>query len=287
MKDLNQINGIILLNKERGISSNKVVNKVKYLLKANKAGHLGTLDVLGEGLLPVTLGKATKIFDFFLNKDKIYKTIFRFGETTDTLDLEGIVTQRNDKIVTIDDINKILFKFVGKQDQIPPLYSAKKINGRTAYSLAREGVDVKLKPKEIEVYSINCIKQITINTYEFEIHCSSGTYIRSICRDLAIELGTYGVMLSIIRTKCGDFSLDDAYTIKDIETGNYSIIMPDEVFKNYKSIFLNNNEEQRLLNGLNIKFNGQDGIYRGYAGEAFLGLLEIKDNLLKIKLRLI
>ena len=247
MKDLNQINGIILLNKERGISSNKVVNKVKYLLKANKAGHLGTLDVLGEGLLPVTLGKATKIFDFFLNKDKIYKTIFRFGETTDTLDLEGKVTQRNDKIVTIDDINKILFKFIGKQDQIPPLYSAKKINGRTAYSLAREGVDVKLKPKEIEVYSINCIKQI----------------------------------------ECGDFSLDDAYTIKDIEKGNYSIIMPDEVFKNYKSIFLNNNEEQRLLNGLNIKFNGQDGIYRGYAGEAFLGLLEIKDNLLKIKLRLI
>lgn len=287
MKDLNQINGIILLNKERGISSNKVVNKVKYLLKANKAGHLGTLDVLGEGLLPVTLGKSTKIFDFFLNKDKIYKTIFRFGETTDTLDLEGKVTQRNDKIITIDDINKILFKFIGKQNQIPPLYSAKKINGRTAYSLAREGVDVKLKPKEIEVYSINCIKQITINTYEFEIHCSSGTYIRSICRDLAIELGTYGVMLSIIRTKCGDFSLDDAYTIKDIKTGNYSIIMPDEVFKNYKSIFLNNNEEQRLLNGLNIKFNGQDGIYRGYAGEAFLGLLEIKDNLLKIKLRLI
>ena len=131
------------------------MNKVKYLLKAEKAGHLGTLDVLGEGLLPVTLGKGTRVFDYFLNKDKVYLTTFKFGETTATLDLEGEITESNDVKVSLEDLKRVLPCFIGKQNQMPPAYSAKKINGKKAYELAREGEEVLLKPKEIEIYSID------------------------------------------------------------------------------------------------------------------------------------
>ena len=154
------LNGIVLINKPRGVSSNSVVNKVKHILKAEKAGHLGTLDVLGEGLLPVTLGRGTKLFDLFLKKDKIYITTFKFGETTATLDLEGEITNRNDVVVSKGALTNVLGEFVGKQLQMPPEYSAKKIGGRKAYELARNGVAVELKPKEIEIYSLNLLEEL-------------------------------------------------------------------------------------------------------------------------------
>ena len=282
-----RINGIILINKERGISSNSVVNKVKHLLGADKAGHLGTLDVLGEGLLPVTLGKGTKLFDYFLNKDKVYKTIFKFGYTTTTLDLEGEVTNKNDKAVTLDELNQVLCNFIGKQNQMPPIYSAKKINGKKAYQLARNGVDeINLKPKEIEVYSIDIIKHLDFNTFEFNIHCSSGTYIRSLCRDIANSLTTYGVMLSIQRTKCGNFSIDNAYTLDDIKNGKFQIISLDSIF-DYSSVNLSQSQSERLLNGVLISFIAKDGLYKAYLNDEFLGITEVKDNFMKFKLRLI
>lgn len=282
-----RINGIILINKERGISSNSVVNKVKHLLGADKAGHLGTLDVLGEGLLPVTLGKGTKLFDYFLNKDKVYRTVFKFGYTTTTLDLEGEVTNKNDKAVTLDELNQVLCNFIGKQNQMPPIYSAKKINGKKAYQLARSGaIEINLKPKEIEVYSIDVTKQLDFNTYELNIHCSSGTYIRSLCRDIANSLSTYGVMLSIQRTKCGNFSIDNAYTLDDIKNGKFQIISLDSIF-DYSSVNLSQSQSERLLNGVLISFIGKDGLYKAYLNDEFLGITEVKDNFMKFKLRLI
>ena len=282
-----RINGIILINKERGISSNSVVNKVKHLLGADKAGHLGTLDVLGEGLLPVTLGKGTKLFDYFLNKDKVYRTVFKFGYTTTTLDLEGEVTNKNDKAVTLDELNQVLCNFIGKQNQMPPIYSAKKINGKKAYQLARSGaIEINLKPKEIEVYSIDVTKQLDFNTYELNIHCTSGTYIRSLCRDIANSLSTYGVMLSIQRTKCGNFSIDNAYTLDDIKNGKFQIISLDSIF-DYSSVNLSKSQSERLLNGVLISFIGKDGLYKAYLNDEFLGITEVKDNFMKFKLRLI
>ena len=280
-------NGIILVNKERGISSNKVVNKVKYLLKADKAGHLGTLDVLGEGLLPVTLGKGTKLFDYFLNKDKVYKTVFKFGLTTTTLDLEGEVTNQNDVEVNFEDINSILPQFIGKHAQLPPVYSAKKIRGKKAYQLAREGVEeIELKPKTIEIYSINLLRQIEHNTFEFELHCSSGTYVRSVCRDMAEKLSTYGVMLSIQRTRCGDFDIKNSYTLEDIERGNYKIISLDSIF-DYPSINLKSEESEKLLNGVNIHFF-KDGIFKAYDDNLkFLGVVQVSNNKMSFNLRLI
>lgn len=280
-----EINGIILVNKESGFSSNQVVGKVKYLLKANKAGHLGTLDVLGRGLLPITLGRGTKLFDYFLNKDKVYQTIFEFGFATTTLDREGEITDKNDVEVSLEQLQNVCQKFIGKQDQLPPIYSAKKINGKKAYELARAGKSVDLKPKQIEIYDLKVLKQIEKNKFLLEVHCSSGTYIRSLCRDIASSLGTFGVMQDILRTKCGSFDIKESFTIEDIERGKYKIIPLDTVFDYEKLITY---EADKLLNGQLVNTDYQDGIYRIYTDNyLFLGIGNVKNKRLKLDMRLI
>lgn len=289
------INGIVLINKARGVSSNSVVGKVKKITGADKAGHFGTLDVLGEGLLPIALGKGTKLFDFFLNKDKVYETVYKFGETTVTLDLEGEITQRNDVVVTLEDLESVCKSFVGKMAQMPPQYSAKKVNGKRAYELAREGKTVELKPKEIEIYSIKVLKEISQNTFQLEIWCSSGTFIRSICRDIAAKLNTYGVMQSILRTKCGIFELKNAKTIEELEKGNIDIISLDKIF-DYPKFKYNEEDTKKLLNGMTInhktqnkyvELNCEETILCYGNDDLFLGLGKIVDNKLKLDIRLI
>ena len=280
-----EIKGIILVNKESGFSSNQVVGKVKYLLKANKAGHLGTLDVLGRGLLPITLGRGTKLFDYFLNKDKVYQTIFEFGFATTTLDREGEITDKNDVEVSLEQLQNVCQKFIGKQDQLPPIYSAKKVNGKKAYELARAGKSVDLKPKQIEIYDLKVLKQIEKNKFLLEVHCSSGTYIRSLCRDIASSLGTFGVMQDILRTKCGSFDIKESFTIEDIEQGKYKIIPLDTVFDYEKLITY---EADKLLNGQLVNTDYQDGIYRIYTDNSlFLGIGNVKNKRLKLDMRLI
>lgn len=280
-----EINGIILVNKESGFSSNQVVGKLKYLLKANKAGHLGTLDVLGRGLLPITLGRGTKLFDYFLNKDKVYQTIFEFGFATTTLDREGEITDKNDVEVSLEQLQNVCQKFIGKQDQLPPIYSAKKINGKKAYELARAGKSVDLKPKQIEIYDLKVLKQIEKNKFLLEVHCSSGTYIRSLCRDIASSLSTFGVMQDILRTKCGSFDIKESFTIENIEQGKYKIIPLDTVFDYEKLITY---EADKLLNGQLVKTDYQDGIYRIYTDNSlFLGIGNVKNKRLKLDMRLI
>ena len=265
-----QKNGIILLNKPAGISSNSAVNKVKHMLAANKAGHLGTLDVLGEGLLPITINKATKLFDYFLQKDKSYITVFKFGQTSPTLDLEGPLTEEDPTLnLQSSDIEKILNKFIGKQNQMPPTYSAKKINGKKAYQL--------------EIYNIKLLKKIEKNTFEFEIDCSSGTFIRSICRDMAQELSTCGVMQRIIRTRCGKFQLKDAATLKDVEQGNYTLIDPDILFDQPR-FDLEEQQFERVQNGGNIQI--PEGQFKIYFKNQFLGLGQCENGSFKMLIRL-
>lgn len=217
-------NVIINLNKPTGMSSSLAVQIVKRTLKPNKIGHLGTLDPLGTGVLLIAVNKATKKFDEYLTKIKTYRACFKFGVETDTFDSEGKVLNLDNKVVTLEQINSVLSDFIGEQEQMPPAYSAKKINGKKAYELARQGVEVKLKTKKITIFDIKVVSQLEPNTFMFEIKCSAGTYIRSICRDIAYKLSTYGTMVSIIRTICGDFCLEDSCTLEDVKAGKISYL---------------------------------------------------------------
>lgn len=272
---------IVLVNKPKGISSNTVANIVKKAVGANKAGHLGTLDVAGEGLLPVTLNKATRLFDLFLNKDKVYKTIFIFGKTTDTLDLEGEITKTDNKSITPQMIQSVLHELVGKYPQMPPVYSAKKVGGKNAYALARRGEAVELKPKVIEVYEFKLLKQVDNNAFEFEVACSSGTYIRSLCRDLAERLSTYGVMSYIQRTRCGRFDLKDAFTLEEIKSGHFDMVNPESLF-DYPKIRLSS----VILNG-QAPTDLPDGLYRGYLDGEFAGVIKAENRVMRFELRLV
>ena len=273
------------MNKPKGISSNKVVNIVKHKLKAKKCGHLGTLDLEGEGLLPVTVNKGTKLFDFFLQKDKTYEANFVFGLETDTLDTSGKVVKEKEANFTFKELEEAVKNMIGKYDQMPPLYSAKKVNGKVGYKEARNGGTLDLSPKEVEIYDFKILRQIEKNVYRFEITCSSGTYIRSIARDLAYHLGTYGSMQCILRTRCGVFSLKDAYTLDEIEKGDFKIIPCDSVF-NLPKITLNEKENFKILNGQVLDYGEKDGEYKLYFDKKFLGLGEVKSGKLKMKLNL-
>lgn len=276
---------IILLNKKSGLSSNSAVNKVKHILGAEKAGHLGTLDVLATGLLPITINRATKLFDYFLTKDKVYKTIFTFGKTTDTLDLEGKITNTDDKIITKEMIEGVLPKFLGKMQQIPPQYSAKKINGKKAYDIARSGQEANLKPKEIEIYDLKLLRNVEVNSFELEVHCSSGTYIRALCRDIAESLSTYGVMSNLQRTKCGVFDIKDASTIDEIKNGEYKTMELDSIF-DYDEIELDKKDFERLVNGVQIDYQ-TNGNFRAYYQDEYIGNVEVKENKMKFSFRLV
>lgn len=212
-------NAIINLNKPTGMSSFLAVKKVARLLGVKKAGHMGTLDPYGCGVLLVGVNKGTKLFDEYLKKIKTYIAVFHFGYETDTLDSEGQIINENICNVSKEEIESNLKNFIGKQNQMPPLFSAKKINGKKACDVARAGGQLELKPKEIEIFDIKLLRDLGDNNFQFSITCSAGTYIRSVCRDLAYSLSTYGTMVSIIRTKCGDFKIENSCTLQDIQNG--------------------------------------------------------------------
>lgn len=277
--------GILLVNKPVGLSSNKVVNIVKFALDADKCGHLGTLDLEGTGLLPVTVNKATRLFDFFLNKDKTYETVFVFGVETDTLDMSGQVLKTNECDIQTNDVEKAIKTMIGKQLQMPPLYSAKKVNGKVAYKEARKGEAVELKPKEIEIFDFKLLDKLDKNIFKFEISCSSGTYIRSVCRDLSNLLSTCGSMQCILRTRCGGFKLKDAYTLEDIENGKFKLISCDEVF-DYEKINVSECDVEKLLNGQSLKTNLKNANYKLYDNSGrFFGVGLVADKNIKLTLR--
>ena len=277
--------GIILINKPKGISSNKVVNIVKATLHAKKCGHLGTLDLEGEGLLPITVNSATKLFDYFLKKDKTYEANFVFGYETDTLDTSGKIVKTKEVNFTEAELKEAVKGMIGKYEQMPPMYSAKKVGGKVAYVEARKGQEVNLSPKEVEITSFKILGKVGENTYRFEISCSSGTYIRSIARDLAYHLGTYGSMQCILRTRCGGFYLKDAVTLEELKEGKFKLISADCVF-NYKKLELSDDEFFRIENGQTLQKEVLDGKYKLYNSSTFLGIGECYNNNLKLTLRL-
>lgn len=283
------LNGFINLYKESGFSSNKALSIIKRLLKENnivtKVGHFGTLDPLAEGVLPIALGRATRLFDYTLSKKKTYLATFIFGQETDTLDTTGKLLQQEDIIITETDITRVIDNFVGNIDQIPPQYSAKSINGVRAYKLARQGIEVELKPKTITVFDIKLIKKVASNTYEFLITCSGGTYIRSIVRDLANSMGTIGVMSKLIRTRSGVFDIKSSVKLQDIFDIK-KIIMPIETFTDsFEKLFLTNEQKTSLVNGIFPQIEGlNDNYYGVYSDNILMGIGErCDDDLLRLK----
>ena len=207
--------GFININKAVGVSSAREVAIIKRLTHT-PCGHMGTLDPMADGVLPVAVGNASRLFDFFLSKEKTYVATFRFGENFDTLDTTGSVTERGGRIPTESEIEKVIPTLVGEVMQVPPKYSAKNVNGKRGYQLARDGVEFELPPKKVTIYSIKLLRREDENSFTFEITCGGGTYIRSLARDIAATCGTVGYMSGLIRLQSGCFGIENAYTLDEI-----------------------------------------------------------------------
>lgn len=279
------MNGIVVINKPKGISSNMVVSKVKKALGTKKVGHYGTLDPLATGVLPIAVGKATKLFDYFLQKTKTYIATFTFGKTTDTLDSEGKILQICSNLPTKNQLEIATKNFIGDINQIPPKYSAKSVGGVRAYELSRKGIDFELSPKLVTITKFELFKQLSENTFVFEIDCSSGTYIRALARDLGQEVGSLAYMSDLVRTRSGNFTLNQAINIEDVTLEK--IIPIDNVLSNLKKICVDDNFFDKLKNGNAIKLNLQNqSNFLLYCKNCLFGIADANDNLVKVRINL-
>ena len=279
------MDGIIIINKPKNCTSHDIVRKAKKAFN-EKVGHTGTLDPNATGVLPLLVGKGTQIAKYIINHDKIYEATLQLGEKTDTADVEGVVIETKyipKESLQTEIVNKVLQSFIGKQEQIPPIYSAIKVNGKKLYDYARKGEEVEIQPRQIEIYNMELIKiDVQNKTVEFRVHCSKGTYIRTLCENIAEKLGTVGYMKELNRTKVGEFSIDDSITIEELENANYNnFITVEDYFENYKNINLNEKKLQLFLNGVQLTWNLEDGIYRVYCDNQFIGIGTIKNDLIK------
>ena len=276
--------GFLNVYKPSGITSNAVVQKIKHRFKIKKIGHTGTLDPMACGILPIAIGKATRLFDYALEKTKKYIAIFDFSYETETLDADGETINTTDKVVSMSDINLVLQKMIGKQMQIPPKFSAKNIGGKRAYDLARDGVNFELPPKEIEIFDINLIKQVDLYKFQFEITCSSGTYIRSIGRDLAKLLGTIATMTFLERTETGNFNSLTAInldTVLESENIENLLISPMDVFEHYKKLELTTQMYTDLINGKFVSGVIKSNTFLTYKGN-LIGVAKPNEKQIKI-----
>lgn len=312
------MDGIILVNKEKDFTSHDVVSIVKKITES-KVGHTGTLDPNATGVLPLLIGNATKISKYLINHDKEYEAVIQLGKKTTTADIEGEVIEEKEVPEKIYiECENILKSFIGKQKQTPPAYSAIKVNGKKLYSYAREGIKIEIEPRNIEIYNIELMN---INKEEkqisFRVSCSKGTYIRSLCEDIADKLGTVGYMKDLKRTKVGDFEIKEAITIDELkekfEKNDFSdVITIENIFKDMPKIELNENNIKQYLNGVKIcvaeyekskepqklqelqilgdeekilktqeSKSLKDGTYRIYYKNEFNGIGIVKDNKLK------
>lgn len=248
------MNGIINVYKEKGFTSFDVVAKLRGILKQKKIGHTGTLDPDAVGVLPVCLGSATKLCDMLTDKKKEYIAEFVLGKETDTQDISGQVLKEQEVICTEDEVKAIIQSFVGDYEQLPPMYSAIKVDGKRLYELARQGKEVERKTRPVTFYEIEILK-LELPYISIRVLCSKGTYIRTLCHDIGQKLGCGGAMTSLERTRSGQFIKDNAYTLAEIEkirdTGGLdSIIMPvDTVFMDLPALVVTGELKKKILNG--------------------------------------
>lgn len=278
------MNGLLIINKQKGFTSHDIVNVIRKKLDIKKVGHTGTLDPNATGVLPILVGKATKISKYLIEHDKTYIATIKLGEKTDTGDSEGrvIETKKVPKNLEKEEIEQALTDFLGKQKQLPPMYSAIKVKGKKLYEYAREGQEVKVEPRDIEIYKIKLLEYKN-NKIKFEVECSKGTYIRTLCEDVANKLGTLGYMEGLQRTKVNNFDIKDAISLEYLDkvTIKEKIISIEEIFKDKPNIDLNNGKLELFLNGVQLTHDLNNGLYRIYNNSKFIGLGIVENKLLK------
>lgn len=253
------MDGYLLVNKHRGPTSHDVVTDMRRIFHTKKVGHTGTLDPLATGLMVVLVGKATKAADYIISEDKSYIATMRLGVISNTLDSTGEITELEHKDISDEIIVETLKSFLGKSKQVPPMYSAKKVGGKKLYELAREGKEIKRKPIDIEILDIKFLGREN-DEVRFFVHCSKGTYIRSLIDDFGKKIGYGAIMTSLERTQTGDFSMKKhkVYTVSEIEKCKdlQSLLFPlDTAFKKYPKIVMDERNEGYIKNGIPYDFS--------------------------------
>lgn len=283
------MDGIIVINKPKGCTSHDIVYKIKKIY-GEKVGHTGTLDPNATGVLPILIGNGTKLSKYLINHDKTYIATIKLGIKTDTADSEGkeIETKSVSKNIFENQfIETILDNFIGTQIQTPPIYSAIKVKGKKLYEYARKGQEIEIPTREITIYSIKLIEiNDETNQIVIEVKCSKGTYIRSLCEDIAEKLGTVGYMKELERTQVGEFSIEQSVTVEELTNEEKfikcNLITMEKLLKENLSIVLEPCKMDKFLNGVKLQYTLKDGVYKIYNKDSvFIGTGTIEDNFLK------
>jgi len=267
--------GILIIDKPQNFTSHDVVAKIRKIIGTKKVGHTGTLDPMATGVLVVCVGAATKLVEHFTSQDKVYQAKIKLGIKTDTADITGkVIKEKEIPMINEQLVNEVCKDFIGKQKQIPPMYSSIKVNGMKLYEYARKGIEVKIEPRDIEIFSIEDVK-IEGDEITYTVHCSKGTYVRSLCEDIAEKLGTCGTMSYLRRLKTGEFDIKK--TIKLEEISEDKIISMEKLFDN--KIVLEKDVD-KLLNGMSLACDKPDGLYNLYTNQ-YIGIGRIINKKLK------
>ena len=276
------VHGIILLDKRLGVSSNRALQEVRRLFNANKAGHTGSLDPLATGLLPLCFGEATKVSAMMLDDNKRYQVVVKLGLMTDTGDSEGqVIQQKPVPELSLDGIERCLQHFTGEIDQVPPMYSALKLNGKKLYELAREGITVERKARRITIFELKLLDR-TVDTLTLDVACSKGTYIRSLAEDIGHQLGCGGTVVELRRTQAGQFKIADAVTIEQLQIMDLNqltdcLLDVDKPLETIPKIELSSRQAILIKHGQQIDSEQKpmSGMVRMYSEQVFLGLGEM------------
>lgn len=280
------MDGIIIINKPKNCTSHDIVHKAKKITE-EKVGHTGTLDPMATGVLPLLIGKGTLCSKYLINHDKIYEVTLTLGKKTETADNEGRILEEREVLKEVfekEKVEKVLQTFLGKQEQMPPLYSAIKVKGKKLYEYARKGQTVEIQSRQIEIYEIKLLKiKKEQKQIEFQVHCSKGTYIRSLCEDIATRLDTVGYMSALNRIQVGNFSIQQAITIEQLQKQGKDVkyITIEELFQDKEEIELVEKRLQPFLNGVKLTMKRLDGAYRVYCNKRFIGIGIVENEFLK------
>ena len=277
------MNGIVIVDKPQDWTSQDVTARLRRVFQTRRIGHGGTLDPMATGVLPVFVGRGTRGVEFFEHAEKAYETVLQLGLTTDTEDISGEVIEKRDVHISETQMREILSQFRGKIMQIPPMYSALKVNGQKLCDLARKGRTVERQPREIEIFELTLL-EFGGDTARLRVKCSKGTYIRTLCKDIGEALGCGGCMAELRRVQAGEYTIDEAVplqTLLDAENPEEYLRPVDTMFRNYPEVTLSANQEKRCRNGNSFSMDLEPGTYRAYskAGE-FLMLAKVEDGVM-------